>query len=116
MSVDEFPQRSPAAAVSGGPARRRLQAATARRVAPTPRQLVCAAAIVLAGALGFALGWGFGLRVGGPWGTWLAFVTALNGALLCSLLADWLLGRAAAAPAGGSGGSSRRPETAAPSV
>lgn len=59
----------------------------------TPRQVASACAIVVAGLLGFVLGWGFGQRAGGPWGTWLAVVAAFNGALFCSLLADWLIER-----------------------
>jgi hypothetical protein len=94
----EQPHSASASAVrgTGRPAMPVRPAAGPR--APTRRHLAAAAVIFVAAVLGFVLGWGFGLRAGGSWGTWLAVVTAFNGALLCSLLADWLIGRAAARP------------------
>lgn len=61
----------------------------------TPRQVATAAALLGAAVLGFVLGWAFGQRAGGAWGTWVALAAALNGALFCSLLADWMIGRLA---------------------
>lgn len=59
----------------------------------TPRDVAAAAALLGAAVVGFVLGWVFGQRAGGAWGTWVALAAALNGALFCSLLADWLIGR-----------------------
>lgn len=97
-SRPERPQNASACAVrgTGRPAVPVKPAAALR--APTRRDLAAATVIFVAAVLGFVLGWGFGLRAGGSWGTWLAVVTAFNGALLCSLLADWLIGRTAAWP------------------
>jgi hypothetical protein len=47
-------------------------------------------AIVLAAAVGFKFGYDFGFELDGRW---LAWFTGLNGALLCSLLADGAVGR-----------------------
>jgi hypothetical protein len=61
---------------------------------PTPsarkRQGFAWVAIVLAAAIGFKLGYDFGFELDGRW---LAWFTGLNGALLCSLLADGAIGR-----------------------
>jgi hypothetical protein len=54
------------------------------------RQRLAWVAIVLAAAVGFKLGYDFGFELDGRW---LAWFTGLNGALLCSLLADGAAGR-----------------------
>jgi hypothetical protein len=62
-----------------------LPAASARK-----RQGFAWLAIVLAAAVGFKLGYDFGFELDGRL---LAWFTALNAALLCSLLADGVVGR-----------------------
>lgn len=57
---------------------------------PSGRTWALVALQLVAAALGFAAGYGFGLRAGG---TWLAFVAAANGAVFCSLLVDGLAAR-----------------------
>jgi hypothetical protein len=59
---------------------------------------VGAAVLVLlaAAALGFVLGFGFARSAGG--GFWMGTAAGLNGALFCTLLADWVGTRLARRP------------------